>query len=107
MRNLVSVDVVGDDEVVACMDDGTFWFGKVIYAEDKHFVEWEPLNGPPDGEFWAKKRKPFWDALEDSIRERYASRAKSERKDVSVAAAEETFSGADSPTTKVFTFRLS
>ena len=78
MRQIVQVqtltEAVGSlrrDLILACCDDGTLWVGRLVeeVIDTVHpVVEWKPLNGPPDGEFFAKKAKPFWDRFEEKLK---------------------------------------
>lgn len=66
-----------EDGFLATDEEGHLWRGILIEIESEavtsnsddsdYVVKWTPLNGPPDGEFW-NKRKDFWDRLEEKIR---------------------------------------
>ncbi len=65
-----SVGAIRQDLILGVMDDGTLWMGDLKISGEEHpVVEWKPLNGPPDGEYFTKAAKPFWDRLEERMRD--------------------------------------
>ncbi len=72
MRNLVHISAWTrtSGEFVALSDDGSLWHGKLVSVEDGDqllAVQWTPLPGPPDGDYW-NKMKPFWDRMEEKFK---------------------------------------
>lgn len=66
------------DQVLAVCTDDTLWVGEIIISDDAPpVVKWQPLNGPPDGEFW-NKVKPFWDRMEEKVKDEIANHNKLE-----------------------------
>jgi len=69
-----SIGEIRQDLILGVMDDGTLWLGDLkISGEEIPVVEWKPLNGPPDGEYFTKMAKPFWDRLEEKLRDEAAT----------------------------------
>ena len=64
-----SVGGIRRDLLLAVCTDDSLWVGRLETSDDHPpVVKWNPLNGPPDGEFW-NKAKPFWDRLEKKLRD--------------------------------------
>lgn len=59
-------------EFLALCSDGTLWKGKLMDGE-RPWVQWTPVNNPPEGEFW-NRQKDFWSRLEEQLRETYGKR---------------------------------
>jgi hypothetical protein len=80
MRKIVHIsnitDNYDDKYVIVVCDDGTLWLGKpkMIQKEEKekaglekaseYYMEWEPMNSPPEGEMPWRKRLKFWERME-------------------------------------------
>lgn len=61
----MTIAEAGKDLLLAVCTDETLWLGELIFPENEPaVVRWNPLNGPPDGEYW-NKVKPFWDRMEE------------------------------------------
>jgi hypothetical protein len=72
------VATLPDGKIIGLCPDGTIWYGKVTLDDewDRVFLQWEPVNGPPDGEIPQRMRKGFWDRMEA----KYGSEAQKESK---------------------------
>lgn len=97
-------------EVLALDESGLIWFGKLrqlskfdedageTLETDDHVIEWQPIQGPPDGVHYTEAKLSFWDDMEKRAREIAKRYSDDGGKAVPLAASEESDSGTDGET---------
>lgn len=89
-RALKQIIALNDPDVLALDDSGLLWFGRlrlldkgtqktrtVPYGERNdtddplldRVIEWQPIQGPPDGIHFTEAKLTFWDNMEKKARE--------------------------------------
>ena len=78
MSTLKEISVLTHEhETLLAIDDaGLLWYGKVLtlttdegQRTNERVIDWQPIEGPPDGRHMSDRKRSFWENMEIKLRE--------------------------------------